>query len=275
MLKRTIVALAVAALAVPAVAQAQENATVTLRNGDRVTGQVVDLGGVGLTVRANGQDRQIPTGQVSVIDFTGSGMTQSDWDKFTAGANVWLRNGQTISGQLYDISGTTPLKIIIKTDSGDRDFSSNEVSRIVLARPEGFGGTGSTSTPAAQIPGGAGVSVSANQQWTPTGLTVRRGETLTFNASGEARLGGGGETARPSGTGDGRRIENGPLPQVPAGALIARVGNGAPFPIGGPTATVSMPAAGQLFLGINDDHVADNEGGYRVDIQRATNRSRR
>ena len=274
MFKRTIVALALAALAVPAMAQAQENATVTLRNGERVTGQVVDLGGVGLTVRENGQDRQIPTGQVSVIDFTGSGMTQSDWDKFTAGANVWLRNGQTISGQLYDISGTTPLKIIIKTDSGNRDFSSNEVSRIVLARPEGVAGTGTTSTPAAQIPGGAGISVAANQQWTPTGLTVRSGDVLTFNASGEAQL-GNGATAKPSGTGDGRRIENGPLPQVPAGALIAKVGNGAPFPVGGPTATVTMPAAGQLFLGVNDDFVGDNSGGYRVDVQRSSNRSRR
>jgi len=35
-----------------------------------------------------------------------------------------------------------------------------------------------------------------------------------------------------------------------------------------------MPANGQLFLGINDDHVADNQGGYRVTLQRATNSRR-
>jgi hypothetical protein len=31
-----------------------------------------------------------------------------------------------------------------------------------------------------------------------------------------------------------------------------------------------MPANGQLFLGINDDHVGDNQGGYRVTLQRGT-----
>jgi hypothetical protein len=269
MLKRTMVALAMVALAATAAPQAQENATVTLRNGQKVTGQVIDLGGVGLTVRANGQDRQIPISQVSVIDFAGSEMTQADWDRFSGGNSVWLKNGQTVNGQLHDIGGTTPLRITFKTDGGDREFSSNEISRIVLAKPEG---SSVATAGSAQIPSGDGTVVSANQQWTSTGLTVRRGEVLTFNASGEARLGGGGETARPSGTGTDRRIEKAPLPQVPAGALIARVGNGAPFPIGGPTATVTMPAAGQLFLGINDDHVADNEGGFRVNIQRSSRR---
>src|SRR4051812_19417803 len=64
MLKRTILALAVTALAFTGVAQAQENATLTLRSGDKVSGQLVDLGGVGFTVRVNGAERQIPTGEV-------------------------------------------------------------------------------------------------------------------------------------------------------------------------------------------------------------------
>jgi hypothetical protein len=62
-----------------------------------------------------------------------------------------------------------------------------------------------------------------------------------------------------------------PLPQNFAGALIARIGNSAPFPIGDQT-TVTMPANGQLFLGINDDHVQDNSGGFRVNIQRQNRR---
>jgi hypothetical protein len=33
-----------------------------------------------------------------------------------------------------------------------------------------------------------------------------------------------------------------------------------------------MPANGQLFLGINDDHVGDNAGGYRVNVQRTNSR---
>ncbi len=30
-----------------------------------------------------------------------------------------------------------------------------------------------------------------------------------------------------------------------------------------------MPANGQLFLGINDDHVGDNSGGFRVNVKRS------
>jgi hypothetical protein len=29
-----------------------------------------------------------------------------------------------------------------------------------------------------------------------------------------------------------------------------------------------MPAAGQLFLGINDDNIGDNQGEFRVEITR-------
>jgi len=55
----------------------------------------------------------------------------------------------------------------------------------------------------------------------------------------------------------------------PVGALIARVGNGAPFAIGPNTPQpVTMPANGQLSLGVNDDQFADNSGTYSVTITR-------
>ena len=121
MFKRTILALSVAALTFTGVAQAQENATLTLRNGDKITGQLVDLGGVGFTVKVNGADRNIPTNDVAVIDFAGGTMTDADWNKVNGGDQVvWLKSGDTVSGQLYDISGTSPLKITFKTASGDR-----------------------------------------------------------------------------------------------------------------------------------------------------------
>jgi PA-IL-like protein len=272
MLKRTILTLALSALMVPIAAFAQENTTITLRSGEKLNAQLIDLGGVGFTVKVNGQERQIPTGEVAIVDFGGGDMTDADWARFNAGSNaVWLKNGQTVNGQLYDIGGTSPLKITFKTDSGDREFSSSEISRIVLARPTNAVATSGSAT----VPAGEGVAVSANQAWTPTGMTVRRGDVLTFNATGEARLSTDqADMARPSGTGTDRKAPNAPLPQVPAGALIARVGNGAPFPIGGPTATVTMPANGELFLGINDDDLNDNQGGYRVNVQRS-NRNRR
>ena len=270
MFKRTILALTVAALTIPGVA-AQENATLILKSGERVSGQLVDHGGVGFTVRVNGQPRQIPTNDVSVIDFAGGNMSSADWQKVTGGSHVvWLRNGQTVTGQFYDISGTTPLRITVKTDAGEREFSSSEVARIALA-PGGSAGAGTTS---AAVPEGQGIAVPGNQQWTATGLTVRRGEALTFSTTGEVQLStDSADVAHAAGAKSQRYAAGAPLPKNFAGALIGRVGNGEPFPIGDQT-SVTMPAAGQLFLGINDDNLADNQGGFRVNVQRSNNRRR-
>ena len=274
MFKRTILAAAAACALVGSV-QAQESATLVMRSGEKVTGQLVDMGGVGFTVRVNGQDRNIATNDVAVIDFTGGGDVPQEQLSRAAGGGqtVWLRNGQSIDGQLYDIAGTSPLRITVKTSSGRRELSSAEIGRIVLAAPtsaSSSAASGGANT--AGAPEGAGIAVAGNAQWTPTGLTVRRGEVLTFSTTGQVQLStDAGDVAGSAGAKSQRKSATAPLPQNLAGALIARVGNSAPFPIGDQT-SVTMPAAGQLFLGVNDDHVADNNGGFRVNIQRASRR---
>jgi hypothetical protein len=217
----------------------------------------------------NGQERKVPTNDVAVVDFAGANMTNADWEKVTGGTNViWLRNGQTITGQFYDIGGTTPLRIKIKTSAGERDFSSSEISRIALAPLN----SSAVATSGSSVPEGQGIAVPANQQWTATGLTVRRGEVLTFNTTGEVQYSpDAADIAQPAGSKAQRYVTGAPLPRNFAGALIARVGNGEPFAIGDQK-SVPMPAAGQLFLGINDDNVSDNQGGFRVNIQRTGSR---
>ena len=124
MFKRTILALAV--LALPMSALAQDNATLTLRSGEKITGQLQDLGGVGFTVQVNGAQRQIPQNDVSVIDFGGSSMSDADWAKVPEGEQrVILKSGEAINGQLADISGSSPLKMTIRTSAGDREISSS------------------------------------------------------------------------------------------------------------------------------------------------------
>jgi hypothetical protein len=272
MFKRTILAAATAVALVVSM-QAQESATLVLRSGEKVTGQLVDMGGVGFTVRVNGQEKQIATNDVSVIDFTGSGdVSADDLNRVSGGAQtVWLRNGQTIDGQLYDIAGTHPLRITLKTSSGDRELSSSEIGRIVLARPSAAVATSGASS-SIGIPEGTGIAVNGSAAWTPTGMTVKRGDRLTINATGEVRLStDSADLANANGSRAGRKTAAAPVPDAATGALIARVGNSAPFPIG-ESQTVTMPANGQLFLGINDDHVADNSGGYRVTVTRGTTR---
>jgi hypothetical protein len=270
MLKRTILALAVVALVIPGLASAQDNATLIMKSGERVSGQLIDFGGTGFTMRVDGQQRKVRTNEVAVVDFAGGDLSSADWSKVTGGTHVvWLRNGQTVSGQFYDISGKSPLKITVKTDGGDREFSSSEISRIALAPMN----SGAAATTGSTVPEGQGIAVPGNQQWTATGLTVRRGEVLTFQSTGEVRYTPNpNDVAQPAGSKAQQYVGGAPLPKNFAGALIARIGNGEPFAIGDQT-SVPMPAAGQLFLGINDDNVSDNQGGFRVNIQR-TNRRR-
>ena len=190
MVKRTILALSVAALTVTGVAQAQENATLTLRSGEKINAQLIDLGGGGFAVKVNGAERQIPTNDVSVIDFAGGSMTDADWRKVPEGQPVvMLRSGETVNGQLYDIGGTSPLKITVKTASGEREFSSNEIGRIVLSRPSNAVATSGANANLASATG-SGISVSPKQAWTATGLTVRKGEVVTFNATGTSKNSG-------------------------------------------------------------------------------------
>ena len=267
MFKRTILALSVAALTFVVVAQAQQSATLTLRSGEQLNVQLVDLGGAGFTVRVNGNERNIPTNDVAVIDFTGSPMTAADWAKIGDGQQVvWLRNGDLVNGSLYDIGGASPLRLTVRTSNGDRDFSSNEVGRIILARPSNTVATsGSSLTPAT----GSGITVSPKQPWTATGITVRKGEVVNLRTSGEVQLSTDpADIATPDGSKSGRRATGAQLPNTLAGALIGRVGNGQPFGIGNAT-SVPMPAAGQLFLGVNDDGFEDNQGEFRVEITRS------
>jgi hypothetical protein len=104
---------------------------------------------------------------------------------------------------------------------------------------------------------------------------VRRGEVLRFNTTGEVRVGGGAEdVAQPAGVTGGRTAAGTPIPSSIVGALIGRIGNGQPFGIGNQT-SVPMPAAGMLFLGINDNNFDDNSGEFRVEITRAASGIRR
>jgi hypothetical protein len=275
MMKRILVAAACVALLAPAAASAQEAATIVLRSGDRVSGQLIDHGGVGFTIEVSGQTRTIPTNDVVAVEFAGS--PEPKWSndllsKLNTGQHViWLKSGQAVVGRFYDIAGTRPLRITVDTEGGRRDYTSNDVARIYLAAPSGSR-VGTTGEQASE-PGT--VTVAGNQEWTPTGITVRRGEVVTFRTTGEVQLSAdANDKAQAAGAFSGRKTANAPVPEVIAGALIARIGNGRPFPIGDQT-EVPMPAGGQLFLGINDDAVGDNVGQFRVTIERRVDRRRR
>jgi hypothetical protein len=115
---------------------------------------------------------------------------------------------------------------------------------------------------------GANIRVPGNT-WVNTGFNVRRGETLRFNATGEVTWSGNAaDRATPGGSlNPGARPGRPPVANAAGGALVARIDNGQPFLIGN-QASVRMPGNGQLFLGINDDVLADNTGDFYVTISR-------
>jgi hypothetical protein len=267
-------ALAVGVLAAPVAAQV--TATLVLKNGQRHTGTNLgyrqDRREIAVRTSVNEEPR-VPIDQVAYVDFGGT----ADTNVNLSGSEeaVVLRDGSVQKGQVLGLGHTnpadqsTPYLVIFRTSAGEeRRLPVSQVARVYFSNA-GVGTSGGGS----QVAEGEGIAVPANQKWTPTGITVRRGEVLTFNSTGEARLStDSSDVAHASGALSQRYAQNAPLPRVFAGALIARVGNGEPFPIGGPASTVTMPAAGQLFLGNNDDDVNDNSGGFRVNIQRSNRR---
>jgi hypothetical protein len=245
----------------------QELATLALRNGQRPSGELIDLDASGFTLRINGRDRQFPANDVAAVEFGGApparAVARLDADR----PYVVLRNGQIIEGRLVDIGGTRPLRLTFDTQGGQRELTSNDVAQIYLHRVDGPRRIAVPTETQTAIPAGA-IVVQGNQPWTNTGITVARGERIAFSASGDimiaanASSGVGGSPAATSPT------VRYPVPKAPAGALIARVGRGVPFVIGPNTQPIVMPAGGQLVLGINDDHFEDNSGTYTVALTR-------
>lgn len=113
------------------------------------------------------------------------------------------------------------------------------------------------------------IEVRASDRWTDTGVIVRAGDRIIVEANGVVRLSRSNESdvATPAGSKTGRLAGEAPMSTVPAGALIGRIGNGAPFLIGSSRAPIRVERAGRLSLGVNDDYLADNTGSFLVAIR--------
>ena len=112
-----------------------------------------------------------------------------------------------------------------------------------------------------------GIIVKAAERWTNTGVSVRRGDVVRIESAGTVQLSpDAADTSSPGGAGSGRRASSAPMPDRPAGGLIARIGNG-PLLFVGAESMLRANANGQLYLGVNDDYLPDNRGEFRVKIE--------
>jgi len=251
-------------------AAAQETATLALRSGERPSGQLIDMNARGFVLNINGQERIIPSNEVAAVEFVVGPAPADAQARINAGQPVVvMRSGQVIEGRLSDVGGTAPLRLTIETASGPREFTSSEVAQIYVNPVAAAGAPAATATAGspAPIPAGA-INVPANQAWTDTGISVRRGDRLVFQASGDVMI----SPTASSGIGGSPAVTNPaaryPVQGAPAGALVGRIGNGTPFLIGGNTQPIPVNGTGRLYLGVNDDQLGDNTGEFHVGVIR-------
>ena len=274
-------------LAVSPVAMAQEagdRATVQMRDGSKVEGRIEELAGGTLFLRVSQHDqRRINVGDIALIDKKGgaSGLPDTEIREARGADHVLLlAGGSSVKGRLVTIKGGEgsgdpgPRTYVFRAaDGSEKQYGPGEVARIYLgAYPFGaaVGGSGNGDVAAAtNVPSGA-VRVPATAAWVSTGVTVRKGDWVTFNTSGEVQLSDNTNDRAKSAGSSTRMARLAPLPNVAAGALIGRIGmNGQPFGIGD-QASVPMPANGVLYLSVNDDERGDNAGEFVVVVGRTS-----
>jgi small nuclear ribonucleoprotein (snRNP)-like protein len=254
-------------------AQPPDRVTVQLKSGEKVSGRLEDLEGGTLFIRVSLNDqRRIPIGDVVLIDQVGgaAGLPETELSRARQPQPiVVLTNGSSLEGTLTDVQGgqgsgdeNKPREFVFRLPNGaERRLPGPEVGRIYMGNYPDTGATPGAAATSGQA-AGIRIRVSAQQRWTDTGLTVRSGQQIRFAATGQVQLSvSATDTAQPAG--GNRQATNAPMPGAPAGALIGRIGNGQAFAVGNLTEVV-MPASGRLYLGVNDDELGDNSGGYEV-----------
>jgi PA-IL-like protein len=268
---------------------ANHPATFVMRNGDRVNGDLSYKGGTAYTL--NGRDYQAQ--EVAVVAFVNDDPSAAELRQISRVDNnpneldrhaFVTRDGRVMMGKLYKFSPDGETITFDARDGGRRDISANDLARIYInpgaarsvysnilrSANQPVATTGVASNPAPAPPGS--IAVNGNQPWTDTGINVKKGDLISFAATGQVRVASGDSpdvVADPNGANNFPAPRNNyPLPTMAVGGLIAKVGNDKAFGIGTLTHAISMPDNGRLYLGVNDDGFGDNSGAFYVRITR-------
>ncbi len=109
------------------------------------------------------------------------------------------------------------------------------------------------------------VTVDARQGYIDTGIDVAVGDRVAISANGVIFHDASGSTG-PNGVAERRDLTQYNLIESENhGALIGRVGDGAPFAVGSDFSSASL-APGRLFLGVNDAGPDNNRGAFTATI---------
>ena len=186
---------------------------------------------------------------------------------------LYLRNGQRISGEVIGMrNGTIEFEerrsfgssrtVRFDRDEIDRiEFENNRSSNNYNNNSSGYNSNANSNG----RPNGMREKqtiVSADVAWNDTGIEVRAGQTVYFEATGQVRWGKDRRDG-PGGERNSPNNPNRPMGNRNAAALIGKIGNDMFF-IGDETGPVRLRTSGRLYLGVNDDVLTDNSGNFRV-----------
>lgn len=267
-------------------AVAQQAATLVLKDGQRVSGLLTYKGTAYVNMNVNGQDRMFPFDDIAIVAFQPGDPSAAELGQLPESDNVpelqrhmvVMRNGTIVKGKLWGFGPNGDTVTVDVSPGGQRTpYNSNDVARVYLSGPGArqvyhnvLSGSPSTVGTVGQGAATGQITVNANQPWTVTNITVKKGDRVMFTTSGQVQV-ASGATASPDGfAGDTGARSSYPVPSMPAGGLIGRVGNSAPFAIGANTQPITMPAAGTLMLGVNDSNFSDNSGSFQVSVSRSS-----
>jgi serine/threonine-protein kinase len=184
-------------------------------------------------------------------------------------------------GRLYEAGIAIPKNLNEATRLYQRAAAAGNLdARARLSQLPAASARPAPKAPSAVVPvprGAISVQVPATVQWTDTGINLRAGDSVSVMASGLVAVETGGRIppkapggfapdCRAAASIYGGRFGIFPAPQLPCWSLIGRVGgNGAVFEVGA-RGNFQARSDGRLFLGINDDSLANNSGFWTAAI---------
>jgi len=184
---------------------------------------------------------------------------------------LYLRNGTRIEGELVAIRNGQIEFEERRTFGGSRTVrvDRDEVDRIDFdnRRYSNYNNNNNSNNNTATDARPSGMRekqtiVSADVAWNDSGIDVRAGQTVYFEAQGRVRWGRDRQDG-PAGERNSPSNPNRPMGNRNAAALIGKIGTDMFF-IGDETGPVRMRSTGRLYLGVNDDVLTDNSGNFRV-----------
>ena len=244
---RTTVLAAGLVAAASAVAMANRPVTYILTNGERISGELTYKGGREFTLIVNGRQIDFQPEQIAAFAFVPGDPPTSELQQLPNSGHaelerdmIVMRDGRIIRMKLYSISDDGEIIRYDTSESGqvvrDKKVPTADVARMYVlgtnARQAFASRLGSSQAVATSGSAGA-IQVPANQQWTDTGLSVRRGERVAFYANGQVNLSAENNPAFISNASGNPAMTmprgNLPVRTLPWGALIGRIGAGQPF----------------------------------------------